>query len=506
MKRQIPFFLLLLLCSSVFAQNTSWQERMREQEARVRDKMQDQHDRVDMAYANQMRRVWLSANLSEGLEPPAPPQPVTPEFFNPAEGDWPTRKEVIIPLPADLTPKAAADEAYEEELLAEELTEKAFQPEASPLMEEQVATLSRTASATFFGKELRFQYDPRMQFRSLPYVQERHIADAWQRLEAANHEALIYQLQREAALLRLNDWGYSLMVNRVARQLYSDDKNARTLFNWFVLSKSGYKATVCYDSDRLYLMMPVQRTLYGQTFLNTGDGMRYYVFDLDGGKPRLSQVRVFNHAYPKASRKLNLNVRRAPSLPMSPIRRSLSFNWQGKTYNFPVVINQRVLDYYASFPTMELDIYMRAPLSDEIRQSLLPPLREAVKGMSEQDAVNFLLRFVQTAFQYKTDPEQFGRERYMFAEETLFFPYSDCEDRAALFARLTREVLGMEVVGLVFPGHAATAVRFSQEPDRGQYIEYAGARYFICDPTYINASFGMLLPEMRGKEAEVLRL
>ena len=77
------------------------------------------------------------------------------------------------------------------------------------------------------------------------------------------------------------------------------------------------------------------------------------------------------------------------------------------------------------------------------------------------DAVNVLLRFVQTGFSYLTDSEQFGREKFMFPEETLSYPYSDCEDRSFLFAYLVSSLLGLDVIGLDYPGHVATAVKFS---------------------------------------------
>ena len=66
--------------------------------------------------------------------------------------------------------------------------------------------------------------------------------------------------------------------------------------------------------------------------------------------------------------------------------------------------------------------------------------------------VGILLNFVQTSFDYQTDEEQFGREKYFYPEEILAYPFCDCEDRAAFFARLVRNLTGLEVVGLDYPG------------------------------------------------------
>ena len=67
---------------------------------------------------------------------------------------------------------------------------------------------------------------------------------------------------------------------------------------------------------------------------------------------------------------------------------------------------------------------------------------------------------MQTAFAYRTDQDQFSREKWMLPEETLFYPYSDCDDRAVLFAWLVRELLELPVIGIQWPGHMAVAVAF----------------------------------------------
>ena len=112
---------------------------------------------------------------------------------------------------------------------------------------------------------------------------------------------------------------------------------------------------------------------------------------------------------------------------------------------------------------------------------------------------------MQTAFKYKTDEGQFGIENYLFPEETLYYPYSDCEDRSVFFAWLVHSLLGLEVVGLDFPGHIAAAVNFN-EKFRGDAVLHKGKRYVVTDPTYINASAGMTMPDFKNKKPKVIRI
>ena len=73
---------------------------------------------------------------------------------------------------------------------------------------------------------------------------------------------------------------------------------------------------------------------------------------------------------------------------------------------------------------------------------ILSSLAPFVQGRNEADAANILINFVQTAFQYQTDGQQFGYEKPFFVEELFYYPYSDCEDRAMLFSLSGAETLG----------------------------------------------------------------
>jgi len=157
----------------------------------------------------------------------------------------------------------------------------------------------------------------------------------------------------------------------------------------------------------------------------------------------------------------------------------------------------------SSYPQLDLEMYFGSSVFDNTATPLQKQLASYVKGMDELQAVNFLLRFVQTALKYETDDQQFGEENYLFPEETLFYPYSDCEDRAILFTWLVKSLLGLEVVGLDYPGHVAAAVKFN-EPVSGDSLTYQGGRYVVTDPTYINANAGMTMPDFKKYKPTVI--
>jgi len=89
----------------------------------------------------------------------------------------------------------------------------------------------------------------------------------------------------------------------------------------------------------------------------------------------------------------------------------------------------------------------------------------------------------------------------------LYFPYNDCEDRAILFAWLVRELTGLKVVGLLYPGHMTTGVAIKQVKTDYSSIDFQGNRYVIADPTYIGASVGTAMPSyVRLKPTRVVQI
>ena len=124
---------------------------------------------------------------------------------------------------------------------------------------------------------------------------------------------------------------------------------------------------------------------------------------------------------------------------------------------------------------------------------------------TQLEAVERLLNWVQTAFVYEYDNVVWGDDRAFFPDETLYYPYCDCEDRSILFTRLVRDLLGLKCILIYYPGHLASAVCFTDHVS-GDYILVNGDKYIVCDPTYIGASVGYTMPDMDNASAKVIVL
>lgn len=506
--KRIIILTLALMGFALTSQGQTWEEKMERMRKRVQMKMENQQRRVDLQFANQMRRMWVQMQMENAEEIPEIPQPSVPKVYDPAIRLPKSQEEMrVIPdmnMPADegiaMAPDMRVDKPVEEPVA-----------EPDPAMDADIKRMDREVKLSYFGKSLAMRYDSRMEFRVTGALNANEIADQWELLEKTPHEYLVYQLSRYARDMQLNDWGYALLINQVANEIYPGDKNARTLFNWFMLTKSGYIATVSYDRNQLYLMVPSRHILYGKSYLK-GKDQKLYAVDLDGGNPELTRAKVFQAKHPEAHKVMDFQVKTPPNLPNQPKRKMMKFTYDKREYSVPVEVNTNVVNFYQTYPFVDLQIYMSAPLSPGARESMVASLKRIVEKMPvqagqsrEAEGVNLILRFVQTAFPYKSDHDQFGQERYLFGDEMLYYPYSDCEDRSVLFAHLVREIMGLEVVGLLFPGHAATAVHFTSDQP-GDFVRYRNKKYVICDPTYINANLGMVLPDVEGTSAKVVSL
>ena len=356
---------------------------------------------------------------------------------------------------------------------------------------------------TWLGQPLTLYCDPESRYSLKGEVNPESIAAFWKHQAGIDHSGLFEQLVSAKRNLLLNDWGYVRFVVTLANTL-QPNLNEANLFSWFLLTKSGYQARLGYGDGKAYLLSGSKNTIYGVPYY-TVKGIRYYNLSYLDGQPRPHLMRSYDGEYSGASNALDLRLHQIPLAHSADQQRTLTFTYGGKKFSVPVAFSQERVDFLHAYPQTDIPIFFHAAVADSAERSLVKALAPLVEGRSEKEAVNLLLRFVQTAFEYKTDHQQFGREKFLFVEETLRFPYSDCEDRSIIFSYLVKRLTGLDVVALKYPNHIATAVRFNGQV-KGTSVSVRGERYVVCDPTYINAGVGMEMPQFKEVKPEVVSL
>ena len=328
--------------------------------------------------------------------------------------------------------------------------------------------------------------------------QECAVADGYEALCRSNYKPLIANCQQAQKDFRLNDWGVFLFVKTAAEALCNDE-NSCIVMQQFLLNELGYRAKMARRGDRnqLLLFVATDCMVYGHPYF-TKEGLNYY--NINGTEA--CTFYMCNQDSKKAKTPVAMRLNNVPALNSGVVSRQRT----NKAGNVSVSVNvsKSLMDFYASMPQCDYGVYAKAPVAGSLAQEVLGTLRPLVQGKGEVDAANLLLNFVQTGFKYATDEEQFGFEKPFFVEELFYYPACDCEDRSVLFGWLVRELLGLDVVYLDYPNHIATAVQFKGDV-KGDFLTVDGKRYTVCDPTYIGASIGMTMPNLRSAGVSILR-
>ena len=448
--------------------------------------MAEFRDSLNEAYARFLEEKWESFNLyreERGFRPM--PKPPVYDPTKPQPDDKPALPPVVVNVP----PVPAADTVP--------------MPDFKPVNPEPKATVT----AEFFGTQVRLQQVDKMHIGRLAGVSESNVADYWGRLSKLPVETIASDLQRTGSALRLNDYGLFLLARELAATyIPGASENERVVFSAFMLNQVGLSAKIGRSGGELYALLAARQELANTSYFtfsggNADPGRRYYVINLR--HRQLTEIQTCAAQYGDGGTPLDFAVTAAPQLSYAAGSQQLQFDGTGYVVDY----NRNLVNYFSTYPCVDFAIYGTAPVDSRMIDDLRRQLSPHIASKPQVEAVNYLLHFVQNAFRYKTDQDQFGYEKWNFAEETLVSAYCDCDDRAIFFAQLVRNLLGMEAVLVNYPGiHLAAAVRFTDGSlTGGTYVTVDGSRFHICDPTYINADAGMAMPGV-GDTVEIIEL
>ena len=528
------FFITILshvVAASAFAQG-SFDDFMKNQQGAfnqfVSDK-QAEYDafrkRVNEQYADFMRQAWQPIDMHEAdipkdekTEPPViykpepTPQPEPKPQPTPKPQPEPTPKPQPEPTPKPQpepqpaptpTPEPAPKPiAVKPDVVVVPKPKPAPKPIAPVKPKEE--TPYNNVSISYYGTLVTIAF-PKNDNLRIGKLSENALADAWAVLSDNKYDITIKTALDCRQSLSLCDWAYMDMLKQITQKQYGKTNEA-VLTQAFLMTQSGYRVRLGKASDKLYMLVASDYTIYKMKYI-TLDGKKFYIIE-DGN--RKGSLDVCPAKYAK-EQSLTMQIATLPKLGNNPTPKRKLTSRKGITAS--VSVNSNLLDFFTNYPAASINndfttrwaAYANTPLDKGVSSALYPILRGVVSNMSELDAVNILLNWVQTAFEYGYDDQIWGGDRAFFAQETLYYPYSDCEDRSILFSRLVRDILGLDVVLLYYPGHLATAVAFTK-PVNGDYLTYKNRKYVVCDPTYANAPVGKTMPNKDNSKATIIAL
>ncbi len=342
---------------------------------------------------------------------------------------------------------------------------------------------NQTAQFTFYHSTIQLRYSSDLIILPPSYLSETGISSYYKLLKSGTYQPLLQDLEYYKNKLSLNDWlFYKLVYSAATDILKSKSDLERELLCWFILSEFGYDTRLTYLQDGIFVYVYSKDILFeiplikdqGRTFANLTSFRK-------GNKSIKQELFLLQFRPENQGRPFTFYLHQHPNLPLNVIKKEIAFSYQGVHYTFPVSINQTIVEIMKDYPYFSESQYLKVPLSSTSFNSLIPLLKKAIKGKSPSDAVQLLAAFTRSSFEYKEDKSFFGKSKPMIADEVLYYPYSDCEDRSALFYQLIKILLDLPMVAIAYDDHLTIGV--ASQALKGDAVWFKGKPYYVCDPT-----------------------
>ena len=479
MKKLIFVVAAISLCSiNCFAQD-DFRKAFDEFTKKARSEYSDFREENNRKYIEFLKKAWEEYKAEPAI--PVPDEEEIPPVI------YDEKKDTLVdtPLPViDITPSPD------------------IEPQPTPVEPIEESPVFSSFEFEYFGTPLKVRIGDGTKI-CLKSVSGEDLAAAWDDLLNPANDNLLYDCLAIREEYKLCDWAYLLMLLELSGELQESDNEA-VLMAAYLYSQSGYMMRLAASGDELFMLFASDYKIFGVPYFKIDDTNFYPLKEIS------PELKVADYSFPN-EKKMSFMMKDEPVFAMSAEDRR---EFSSKEY--PVTascsINRNLLDFFDCYPMSMLNdnpmtiwaMYAETPLDKTVKEALYPSLKNAIKDYEVPVAADVLLDFVQS-LAYGYDDKIWGRDRAFFAEETLYYPYCDCEDRAILYSHLVRDLLGLDVILVYYPGHLATAVKFN-EPVKGDYISIDNERYLVCDPTFIGAPIGMTMPGMDNKGAQVILL
>ena len=374
----------------------------------------------------------------------------------------------------------------------------------NPIVENKVSMA--TSDFDFYGTPMKVRWGNAEKFK-LNGTSKKDISDAFLELTDKGYTNLVHDCLELRKEYKLCDWAYYKMLQNIAEKACGKGTNEAIFLQGVLLNQSGYQIRFALeDNSKLHIMSRMDGFPYDRGYL-TADGKLFFL--MDGCKAK--NLTVCDAAYP-GEQMMSLGVPELPELKknLSDKRTVIS---RFVNVSADMQMNKNLMDFYTDYPTSydgkdmmtRWAYYANTPVSSEVKDKVYPQLKQQIGNAPKLMAANMLLNWVQMGLTYAYDEKVWGHDRAFFAEESLFYPFCDCEDRSILFSHLIRDLLDLDVVLVYYPGHLYTAVCFNEDVT-GDYIMVNGRKFTVADPTYYNANVGKTMSKMDNSKAKVILL
>ncbi len=338
----------------------------------------------------------------------------------------------------------------------------------------------------FYGDTVTFKYENKQTHFDKVEVANGSVLAFYNQINNGTYQYIIDNLIAYKIEKNLNDWVYYQLVRRTANSLCTkvSNYNAYTVFKWYFMAKSGFDVQLITSKKGLLFYINSDENVYDIPYFIKNSKQYVCLNYHDFGKINFEKdhVKTIDIQVEGAVNPFSYKVTQLPNFAANTYsEKQISFEYKQKTYLFKVRLNNQVQQIFKNYPVVDFESYFNIPLSKETYSSLIPFLSENIKTLNQKEGIDYLMNFTRYAFLYENDIDNFGKEKRLTPEQTLLYEHSDCDDRAALFFYLVKEIYNLPMIAVLYPTHITIAVQF--DSPEGTPIVYNGRNYSICDPT-----------------------
>ncbi len=507
MKRSILYIFIFVLFSNLSASaqvdTDDLKKRYEDFKKNAQQEYSDFRDQANKEYADFVRKAWEEFYANPPIIKPKddtiPPVVIDEEDKDKPLEDKPVVIEELIDIP-EPTPQP-------EPIAPIDPTPPVKPVEPIEPIDPVKPITPKVIPVTFslYGTEFEVYTTDDMKFKISPLDWE-GVAIAWETLSESKYDRIIRECLDLRSERQLCDWSYLRMLDKFCSDFFGAGTNEAELLKAYIFAQSGYQMRLAMAENHLIMLYGSQHAIFNKGYW-TINGLYYFSDSGDYEKLNICQASFPNE------QALSLYVTEEQRLSIKPSKvrnfRSSDLSWLEASVSTDENLIAFCNDYPSSYVGENImtrwAIYANTPLSTHAKNRLYPSLRSLIRNRSTAEAVDLLCHWVQTAFVYEYDDKVWGGDRAFFADETLYYPYCDCEDRSILLTRIVRDLLGLKCVLVYYPGHLATAIAVGDNV-KGDYILINNEKFIICDPTYIGAPIGMTMPGMENSTVKVIVL
>ncbi len=486
------------------------EKEMNQFEQKVNREMDSLRTAHDKAFAKMLEGNWKREDLFPSKPASEKPKPTAPPVFKP-DDKQDAEQDVIQDAEQDVIQDAAQD-------VIQDAAQDVIQDAEQDVIQDDKQDVTQDAAQEEKAEELAFNKAFQFQNESLfgnewkmillaskwPTLKgspdPSSITDYWKSCSKKEYDLMLAYFNYQKKEFGLSDWGVYQMLRSVAKSNFTRE-NDQKLFMWFVLVQMGYDTRIMYGENQIVLTLPFKDMLYRKSYFEF-NGNNYFVLE------EKSPSALYTYSSQHESAKSLFTLANTPSakFPEQWTERGFDFKFNRNAEHVSLPYLTHRTTFNATIPQTELDYYFGQSLPASFKERLHKALDAKLQACgSEREQVRYLYALVCQSIPYKTDQDQFQYEKFCIPEEVLAYPFADCEDRTFLLNALVTELVGVETIGLNYPGHVAMAVRLKEQKNSDAIIQFNGKNYIYCDPTYIGADVGMMPDSYRGVKPEVIR-